>query len=105
MLISSNALLSWAQRFKKKSRTKSGDAGNIRLGNEVLKEVDEYCYLGSEITNDDRSKEDIKCRLARARKTFLKKRNLLTSNTDIGIRKMFLKMFRRFFWSVALYES
>ena len=24
------------------NRKKSGDAGNIRLGNEVLKEVDEY---------------------------------------------------------------
>ena len=65
----------------------------------ILQEVDEYCYLGNKITNNGRSKEDIKCRLAQAKKAFLKKRNLLTSNIDIGIRKMFLKTF---VWSVEV---
>ncbi|XP_068082188.1 uncharacterized protein [Anabrus simplex] len=82
------------------SRTETGDAVNIRLGNEVLKEVDEYCYLGSKITKDGRSKGDLNCRLAQARKSFLKK--LLTSNMDIGIINRFLKTF---IWSVALYGS
>ena len=84
------------------SRVKSGEAGDIRLGNEIVKEVDEFCYLGSKITSDGRSKEDIKCRLAQARKAFVKKRTLMTSNIDLDIRKSFLKVFVR---SVALYGS
>ena len=84
------------------SLTKSGDAEGIRLGNETLKVVDEFCYLGSKITYDGRSSEDIKCRLAMARKAFVKKRNLLTSNIDLSVRKSFLKVF---VWSLALYGS
>ncbi|XP_068085972.1 uncharacterized protein [Anabrus simplex] len=79
------------------SRKKSGEAGNTRLRNGVLKE---YCYLGSKITNDGRSKEDIKCRLTQARKSFLNQRNLRISNIDIGIRKTFMKAF---VWNMALY--
>ena len=84
------------------SLTKSGDAEGIRLGNETLKVIDEFCYLASKITYDGRSSEDIKCRLAMARKAFVKKRNLLTSNIDLSVRKSFLKVF---VWSVALYGS
>ena len=40
--------------------------------------------------------------MAQAKKAFLQKRNLLTSNIDLGIRKSFLKAF---VWSVALYGS
>ena len=82
------------------SRIKTGDAGMVQLGKDSLKEVNEFCYLGSRITSDGRSKTDIKCRLAQARKAFVRKRNLLTSNISLGIRKTFLKVF---VWSVALY--
>ncbi|XP_049957338.1 uncharacterized protein LOC126473992 [Schistocerca serialis cubense] len=84
------------------SRIKSGDAEGIRLGNETLKVVKKFFYLGSKIPDDGRSREDIKCRLAMARKAFLKKRNLLTSNIDLNVRKSFLKVF---VWSVATYGS
>ena len=84
------------------SRIKSGDAERIRLGNERLKVVEDFCYLGSKITADGRSREDIKWRLAIVKKAFLKKRNLLTSNININVRKSFLKVF---VWSVALYGS
>ena len=84
------------------SLRKSGDAEGIRLGNEAIKVVDEFCYLGSKITSDGRSSEDIKCRMAMGRKAFLKKRNLLTSNIDLSVRKCFLKAF---VWSMALYGS
>ena len=84
------------------SRKKSGKAGDIRLGNEMLKEVNEFTYLGSRITWDGRSKADIKCRLAQARIAFMKKRALLTSKINIDIRKSFLKAY---VWSVALYGS
>ena len=75
------------------SRTKVGEAKGIRLGNEILKEVDQFSYLGSRITSDCRSKQNIKCRLAQARKAFLKKKDLLRSSIDLNIRKSFLKVF------------
>lgn len=84
------------------SRIKRGDAKCIKLGNEKLKEVDQFCYLGSIIASDCRSNNDIKCRIAQARKAFLKKRDLLRANIDLKVRKSFLKMF---VWSVALYGS
>ena len=58
--------------------------------------------MGSKITSDGRSSEDIKCRMAMGKKAFLKKRNLLTSNINLSVRKSFLKAF---VWSVALYGS
>ena len=84
------------------SRTKTGEASAIQLGNEKLREVDQFCYLGSKITSDCRSNVDIKCRLAQARNAFLKRRDLLRSGIDLNIRKSFLKVF---VWSVALYGS
>ncbi|XP_049864315.1 uncharacterized protein LOC126365784 [Schistocerca gregaria] len=89
-------------RIMECSRIKSGDAEGIRLGNDTLKVIKEFCYLGSKIPDDGRSREDIKCRLAMARKAFLKKRNLLTSRIDLSVRKSFLKVF---VWSVAMYGS
>ena len=58
------------------SRTRIGEAERIQLGNEILKEVDQFCYLGSKITSDCRSNVDIKCRLAQGRNVFLKKRDI-----------------------------
>ena len=84
------------------SRTRTGEAENIHLGNEMLTEVDQFCYLGSKITSDCRSNVDIKSRLAQARNAFLKKRDLLRSSIDLNVRKSFLKVF---VWSVALYGS
>ena len=84
------------------SRTRTGEAENIHLGNEMLTEVDQFCYLGSKITSDCRSNADIKSRLAQARNAFLKKRDLLRSSIDLNVRKSFLKVF---VWSVALYGS
>ena len=89
-------------RIMECSIIRSRDAEGIRLGNETLKVVKEFCYLGSKITDDGRSREDIKCRLAMAKKAFLKKRNLLTSSIDLSVRKSFLKVF---VWSVAMYGS
>lgn len=75
------------------SRIKSGGAEGIRLGKETLKVVRKFCYLGSKITGDGRSKEDIKCRLPMLRKAFLKKTNPLMSNIGLSDRKSFRKGF------------
>ena len=73
---------------------------NIKLANENLNEVNEFCYLGSKITNDGKSKEDIKSRLALARRAFVQKRTLFTSNIGLATRKTLLKSY---IWSIALY--
>lgn len=53
------------------SRIKSSDAERIILGNDRLKVVEDFCYLGSKITADGRSREDMKYRLAMTKKAFL----------------------------------
>ncbi|KDR23911.1 hypothetical protein L798_10261, partial [Zootermopsis nevadensis] len=67
-----------------------------------VEEVKEFCYLGSKITKDGRSKDDIKNRLAQAKRAFFKKRSLLVSNIDLVLGKIFLKLY---VWSTALYGS
>ena len=82
---------------KKEKRTKI----NIKLGGDKLKEVANFCYLGSQITQDGRSCRDIKQRLAQGRIAFNKKRSLLCSkNINLAARKRLLKAY---VWSVALY--
>ena len=75
---------------------------NIKMNGDKLEEVEEFCYLGSIITKDNRSKRDIRSRVAQAKKAFAEKKHLLTSNLDIEIKKRFLKAY---LWSVALYDS
>ena len=61
---------------------------NIILGNQSLGEVKEFCYLGSRVTSDGRSKKEIVSRIAQAKK------NLLTAeNTSIEVRKQFIRCY------------
>jgi hypothetical protein len=63
----------------------------IRLRNEELQEVEEFCYLGSKITKVGRSTKETKCRIAQTKRAFCQKKKLLTSN-KISLRtKKFLK--------------
>jgi hypothetical protein len=73
----------------------------MRLRNEELQEVDEFCYLGSKITKDGWSTKEIKSRIAQAKRAFYQKKKLLTSNKiSLRTKKKFLKAY---VWSVALY--
>ena len=64
--------------------------------------MQEYCYLGSRITKDERSVSDIKSRLAQARRAFDSMRDLLESNIYLGVKKRFLKSF---VWSVDFIQE
>ena len=76
---------------------------NIKLGKEKLEEVKEFCYLGSRVTSDGRSKKEIVSRIAQAKRAFHMKKNLLTAeNTSIEVRKQFI---RCYIWSLFLYGS
>ena len=78
-----------------------GKSINIKLGDEMLEQVREFCYLGSKITEDGRSKREIISRIAQAKKSFQKKKTLLTSNNiSTDVKKKFIQTY---IWSVALY--
>jgi hypothetical protein len=47
----------------------------MRLRNEELQEVDEFCYLGSKITKDGRSIKEIKSRITQAKRAFYQKKS------------------------------
>ncbi|MGX9339111.1 hypothetical protein, partial [Pantoea dispersa] len=82
------------------SRDVNNDELRIKIGDETVEEVKEFSYLGSKITEDGRSKVDIRSRLAQAKKAFLSKRNLMVSNMGLESRK---KLLKTYIWSIALY--
>jgi len=56
--------------------------------------VKQFCYLDSQITNDNKSTEDVKGRIVLAKSAFQRKQNLLVNqNLSITTRKRFLKTF------------
>jgi len=89
-------------KVMKSSREDDNVPMNVKIGGVQVDEISEFIYLGSKITRDGRSKVDIKSRLAQGRSAFYKKKSLLVSNIDLGIRKTFLQ---QYVWSTALYGS
>jgi|AKYZ01.1.fsa_nt_gi Reverse transcriptase (RNA-dependent DNA polymerase). len=74
---------------------------NVVLRGKRLRQVEEFTYLGSKITEDGRCERDIKSRIAQAKLAFGKARQVLTSKSITQeTRKRFL---RNYVWSVALY--
>ena len=64
---------------------------NIKIGNEKIGWISEFCYLGSKITRDSRCNADIRSTKRQAKKAFAKIPQLLVSNIDLEIRKKLLK--------------
>lgn len=74
---------------------------NIYIDNARIEQVQHFNYLGSKITEDGRSKDEILSRIAQAKRAFQNKKHLLTTNSmDLEVRKRFLKIY---IWSIALY--
>ncbi|KAL1447695.1 hypothetical protein WDU94_012218 [Cyamophila willieti] len=83
--------------------SKEKEEVNIHVNNELIKQIETFKYLGSNITEDAKSTCDIKQRIAMAKIAFNKKKTLLCSNNiSINIRKQLIKTL---VWSVALYGS
>lgn len=89
-------------KVMRSSRNEDSERLTIKVSGHEVEEVKEFCYLGCKVTHDGRSKEDIKSRLAQARRAFMAKRSLLVSNISLSLRKKFL---RTYVWSTALYGS
>ena len=74
---------------------------NVKLGNKRIKQVKQFCYLGSLITENNRSTNEIKRRIAPAKQAFNSKRGLLTNkHINVDIRKKFVETY---VWSVLMY--
>ena len=74
---------------------------NLRCGNQIVKQVDRFIYLGSMITEDARCETEVKRRIGIAKKTFNDMRNLLTNRKlSVKTRKNIMKTY---IWSTLLY--
>ena len=74
---------------------------NLQCGNQTVKQVASFKYLGSLITEDARCEVEVKKRIGIAKKTFSDMRNLLASRKlSIKTRK---KMMITYIWSTLLY--
>ena len=67
-----------------------------------IKAVTEFKYLGSIITDDGRCETEIRRRIGKAKTAFKEHENILTSNTNIDLRKRLVKSL---VWSNALYSA
>ena len=59
----------------------------IMIDQKPLENVQSFKYLGSILPNDRRCTCEIKCRIAKAKAVFSKKRALFTSTLDLELRK------------------
>jgi hypothetical protein len=67
-----------------------------------LENLEYFNYLGSIITKDARCTREIKSRIAMAKATFNRKKNLCTSKLDLNLRK---KLVKCYIWSIVLYNA
>ena len=81
---------------------KGGGTINITLNGERIEQVSKFCYLGSWITHDERYNVEIRPRIAMAKATFSKRKELLIKNMSRNVKK---KMIKAVIWSVLLYGS
>jgi len=96
-----------SNRKKKKKKlwfaAKNFENINIKMGDNALKQVQKFKYLGSIITGDGKNKEDIIQRIKEAKVMFNNKKQLLCSNNlSLEMKK---KLTKSCIWSVALYGS
>ena len=74
---------------------------NLQCGNQTVKQVASFKYLGSLITEDARCEVEVKKRIGIAKKTFSDMRNPLT-NRKLSIRTR-KNMMKTYIWSTLLY--
>ena len=63
-------------------------------------QVTKFKYLGAWITEDGRSDLEVRTRIAMAKESFSKRRELLTKGLNVDTKK---KIIKTLVWSVALY--
>ena len=71
----------------------------ITIDQKQLENVKYFKYLGSMLIEDGGCTYEIKSRIAMAKATFNKKKNIFTSKLDLNLRK---KLVKCYVWSMAL---
>ncbi|KAI5755057.1 hypothetical protein M8J77_013699 [Diaphorina citri] len=83
------------------SKTDHNIIANVKIENEPIQQVKEFCYLGSLISQDNKSTREIRRRIVLAKQAFEKKKTILTNkNLSLSTRKKFIKTY---IWSILLY--
>ena len=73
----------------------------MKINNHVIEQVDQFNYLGSLVTYDGRSEEEIRRRIILSKNAYNKIKKLITNaKISIEIRKRFIKCY---VWSVLLF--
>src|SRR3989441_3488686 len=73
---------------------------NITVDGKRIERVKSFKYLGSVITENERSHSDVKVRIAMAKDAFNKRKELLTKGLSMTLKK---KMVKVLVWPVILY--
>jgi len=74
---------------------------NIICNNHVIKQVDQFKYLGSVITSDGRPNKEVRKRIAMAKNAFSKMKPLFTNHNVTLSTK--LRVLKCYVWSLMLY--
>ena len=85
-------------------RVSKQGGGNLHivLDEERIKQVTQYCYLGSLITDNGSCSKEIRARTAMAKTAFNRRKEFLTRGISRKVKKMIIKTV---VWSVLLYGS
>ena len=76
---------------------------HLELDNSSIKQVEQFCYLGSWITADGRCNREIEYRIGEAKRGFNEMKNLLKNRKlSLESRK---RMVKSYIWSILLYGS
>ena len=75
----------------------------IKVNGQNLEKVKQFCYLGSLVTEGNRSGREVRRRIALGKEAFnKKKRDLMQKSLSLHLQKRMVKVF---VWSVVLYGS
>jgi hypothetical protein len=79
---------------------RSGGTLCVKIDDQKVEQVSQFKYLGAMITEDGRSETEVKVRIAMAKNTFSKRKELLIRKMSRKVKK---KIVKTIVWSVALY--
>src|SRR3984885_11701661 len=75
---------------------------SIIIDGEEIEQVKEFCYLGSLISSDAKCHKEIRRRIAKGKKAFAKRKELLRGGLNKTLKK---RMVKTLIWSVTLYGA
>jgi hypothetical protein len=81
---------------------KEGKRVEIEVYGKNIEQVQEFCYLGSLITEDARCSKEIRRRIAIAKEAFYKRKELMQSKLKLNLKK---RMVKTLIWSVVLFGA